>query len=110
VKAKAPHIVLSVLLIANLLFSQVAINLLHNDHSRQRALIDIKNGCVQSKATVKHCKVCSLDIVFNLLFQPAALHDVIPTPAIFDCAYHHNAPLAGLHFLQGRAPPISLLA
>jgi hypothetical protein len=97
------------LLIANLLFSQVAVNLLHNDHPRQRSFTDVKNGCVQSKAAVKHCKVCSLDIVFNLLFEPASIHDVTPVPAILNCVYNRDAQLAVTHFLWGRAPPVSLL-
>jgi len=110
VKAKRFHIVLSALLIANLLFSQVAINLLHNDHPRQRSFTDIKNSRVESKAIIKHCNVCSLDITFNLLFQQASLHTIEPMPASATCLYAENVPTTIARFLQGRAPPVLPLA
>jgi len=107
-KKKALHIVFPVVLIANLLFSQVAINLLHDNHTFTKPTVELQKGQTSVQKHVEHCKVCSLDIIFNLLYNPSTYFNVLlskNTPVTF---YNAGVIHASVSFTQGRAPPVSI--
>jgi hypothetical protein len=98
-------------LIANLLFSQVVINLLHDPHDFHQPVSELQQELhKQGKATVQehgeHCKVCSLDILFNILPNPSTILD-FSVPKVAAVIYAHvEAGQSVLSFSKDRAPPI----
>lgn len=106
-KKRSLHIILSCLLLANLLFTQVAINFLHRHESskighsakndEQSTSIDIQN---------EKCEICSLHICKALFYEVISpLHiGVSIVFSLFNWVVSEgsNATIAAL----GRAPPI----
>ena len=105
-KKKALHIVLPVILIANLLFSQVAINLFHNNHDSRKATVELKKGQTGIQKQVEHCKICALDILFNLFYNAPAQFDVQPVKDTLIVSLAVDVKTALVFFSQGRAPPV----
>ncbi len=109
VKRKIVYRALSLSLVAVLLFSQVALNFFH-DHQgyRFRAGLEQQNKTTLQKH-VQHCKVCSLEIMSGLFFQPV----VQPTEQIFIKTEGHESvtdlACSFTAFTQGRAPPVAIL-
>jgi len=105
-KKRALYIVFPVVLIANLLFSQVAINLLHNNHTFSKPTVEQQKGQASIQKHTERCKVCSLDIIFNLFYNPSAHFDTIlskDTLIVFSDADVTHLPAS---FTQDRAPPV----
>ena len=94
------------LLIANLLFSQVALNFLHSKDSEQHeatTLAHADGSLVHQHSD--HCKVCSLDILFHFVENPP-IDVAIPLPSDLRIAsLKFDARLIHVSFSQGRAPP-----
>jgi hypothetical protein len=108
-KKKALHTIVSILLIANLLFSQVGLNFFHSRDTEQHEAFA---GIEQAQSTVhnhsEHCKVCSLDILFNLLIQPTTPLRVLrlkTSPIVILSVDANRIPVS---FAQDRAPPVFL--
>jgi hypothetical protein len=93
------------LLIVNLLFSQFAVNLFHDRHDVHEPAIELEKGQSAVQKHGEHCKVCSLDIVFNLLANPfrqlESPQQQSSQPTIFNVA----VKLISVSFSQDRAPP-----
>jgi hypothetical protein len=105
-KKKALHIAFRFLLIANLLFSQFAVNLFHDRHDVHEQSLELQTGESALQKHGEHCKVCSLDIVFNLLAHSTIqLKD--PTTGIAQpLSFNVEEELTSFSFSQDRAPPI----
>jgi hypothetical protein len=106
VRKRALHIIFPVVLIANLLFSQVAINLLHDNHTFGKPTIELQKNQASIQKYTERCKVCSLDIIFNLFYNPSASFDILlakDTLVIFSDADVIHLPVS---FTQDRAPPV----
>jgi len=105
-RKRALHIVFPVVLIANLLFSQVAINLLHDNHTFGKPAVELQKDQTSIQKYAERCKVCSLDIIFNLFYNPSAHFDTIlskDTLIVFSDADVIHLPVS---FTQDRAPPV----
>jgi len=105
-RKRALHIVFPVVLIANLLFSQVAINLLHDNHTYGKPAVELQKVKASVQKHTERCKVCSLDIIFNLFYNPSAHFDTIlskDTLIVFSDADLIHLPAS---FTQDRAPPV----
>lgn len=105
---KQIHTALLLFLIGNLLFSQIIVSLLHDRHDAHKPTVELGVGKWAVQEHGEHCKVCSLDIIFNL--YNACLH---PSKSgkqknIFDGLVASNAELILISFCQDRAPPILL--
>lgn len=106
------NIAFPIILIANLLFGQVIVNLLHDAHDFHQPVTELQKELhQQGKSTLQkhgeHCKICSLDILFNLL--PASSQDIESFFATETVIYSHiAAEQANISFLHGRAPPITI--
>jgi len=107
-RKRALHIVFPVVLIANLLFSQVAINLLHDNHTSTKPTVELQKGQASVQKHAGHCKVCSLDIIFNLLYNPSIHFDVLLSKNTPVTVYNAGVIHASVSFTQDRAPPISI--
>jgi hypothetical protein len=106
VKRKSHSIIFSLVLIGNLLFSQVALNFLHAKNTEQHEQgVSCKDGEYVIHHHAEHCKVCALDTLFNLLVEPAvdlpAVHVRAPRLALRDV----DLNVTTVSFIQGRAPP-----
>jgi hypothetical protein len=104
-KKTALHIILPLILISNLLFSQVGINLLHTNHFSKSG-IALSKGQTSVHKHVEHCKVCALDILFNLFYTPSSPTTVASVADSFIVSIVVEARIIFVSFSQGRAPPI----
>jgi hypothetical protein len=108
VQKKVINIVFPCLLIANLLFSQVALNFLHSKDSEQHEATTLAHadGALVHQHS-EHCKVCSLDTLFHFLENPS-IDFAVPLPSGLRIAsLKFDAKLVRVSFSQGRAPPAS---
>jgi len=105
-KKKALHIAFRFLLIANLLFSQFAVNLFHDRHDVHEPSIELQKGESAIQKHGEHCKVCSLDIVFNLLSDPIILLQDPSLGIDQPTSLNVEAEPISFSFSQDRAPPI----
>lgn len=105
-KRKTLHIAFRFLLIANLLFSQFAINLFHDRHDVHEPAIELQKGESAIQKHGEHCKVCSLDIVFNLLTDPFIQLESPPQETTQTTAFNVEVELISVSFSQDRAPPV----
>ena len=105
-KRKTLHITFRLLLNANLLFSQFAINMFHDRHDVHEPAIELQKGESALQKHGEHCKVCSLDIVFNLLTDPFIQLESPPQETIQTTAFNVAVELISVSFSQGRAPPV----
>ncbi len=104
-KSKALHIAFRFLLIANLLFSQFAVNLFHDRHDVHEPAIELQKGQSAVQKHGEHCKVCSLDIVFNLLANPFNQLESPQQLSNQPTAFSVTVKLILVSFSQDRAPP-----
>jgi hypothetical protein len=102
---KVLHIAISAFLITNLLFSQLVINLLHDRHDAHEPAIELEKGQAALQRHGEHCKICSLDIVFNLFENPPPQLETQQqnSTLITSCAVNEKFVLVS--FSQDRAPP-----
>jgi hypothetical protein len=100
------HIVLSGFLIANLLFSQIVINLLHDRHDAHEATIELPDGKASIQKHGEHCKVCSLDIHFKLFKNNPFRLAPQQQDLILTIACVASEKLIPVSFSQDRAPPV----
>lgn len=107
VRKEPSYIALVCLLAASLLFNQVGINFFHGKHDAHE---------VQQKQTDQaqlhkhgdHCKVCALDTLFNLFFEPSGDFGFHQSNEVWLAFYAVNAKLVGILLSQDRAPPVSI--
>ncbi|HWA32841.1 MAG TPA: hypothetical protein VG737_01865 [Cyclobacteriaceae bacterium] len=108
-RTKALNIAFPLILIANLLFSQVVVNLLHDPHDFHQQATELqKEGKSALQKHGEHCKICSLDILFNLLPSPSHNLDATicaPAPLLYS---HVDAEQAVISFFRDRAPPVAI--
>jgi len=108
-KKKALYTAISCLLIVNLLFSQVALNFFHSKDTEQHETVA---GIEKSQPAVhkhsEHCKVCSLDILFNLLIHPKTQLSIPRLTTVPGVALDVEVRLILISFAQDRAPPVFL--
>jgi len=108
VKRKIIHRALSFLLIAMLLFSQVALNFFHDHHAyRTRAGLEQKDKTLQKH--VQHCKVCSLEIMSGLFYENIVQPTVVQFLKTEDPVFHADLDCTFTGFAQGRAPPVAIV-
>ena len=91
-------------LACNLLFNQVALNFFHNKHDAHKSY-KLQSDQAQLNSHGEHCKICGLDTLFQLYFEPAPVFHfyhpgeiVIPIP-VFAQVIISDDPI------NGRAPP-----
>jgi hypothetical protein len=106
-RKKALHIAFPFILIANLLFSQVAINLLHDAHDFHQPVTELqKKGAATVQTHGEHCKVCGLEAMFHLFHQQQDKLQ-IRTCNNLEKSIDIVADLSSVHpFVNGRAPPV----
>jgi hypothetical protein len=105
---KASYIVSHYFLIASLLFGQVAVNFLHSKHDAHERVILLPDGQHGVQKHGEHCKVCSLDILFNLLFQASTPISPLPFQGALVPKLELNVKFLRVSLSQGRAPPVSI--
>jgi hypothetical protein len=105
-KKKSIHIAIRCLLIVNLLFSQFAVNLLHDRHDVHEPAIELHKGEAAIQKHGEHCKVCSLDIVFNLLSDPFVQLESPGHELSNASVFNAEVELISISFSQDRAPPV----
>jgi hypothetical protein len=106
VQKKALNIVFPGLLIANLLFSQVALNFFHSKDSEQHEAFNLSHACgslVHQHS--EHCKVCALDTLFHFLKNPETDLIVPPLRDVRIFSLKVEVEVIRVSFSQGRAPP-----
>jgi hypothetical protein len=101
------HIALVTLLLSSLLFGQLAVNLLHDNHDFHEAVAQAQKGDSLQKHG-EHCKVCSLDIVLNLLFNEHVARNTPDQKDRFLPFSKTNELVVFASYSQGRAPPAFL--
>jgi len=105
-RRRITHIVFPFALTANLLFSQFVVNLFHDRHDVHEPAIELQKGESALQKHEEHCKVCSLDIVFNLLADPFIQLESPSQESIQTTAFNVEVELISVSFSQDRAPPI----
>jgi hypothetical protein len=102
---KLIHTTLSCFLIANLLFGQLVVNLLHDRHDAHEPTVELGAGKTAIQKHGEHCKVCSLDIIFNLYSGSSYQSKSDAQRDIFTGSIADNAELIHISFCKDRAPP-----
>ncbi|MEK6781398.1 MAG: hypothetical protein AABY93_06810 [Bacteroidota bacterium] len=102
-KKKYLHIIISYFLVANVLLGQIVINLLHDRHDFHETVLKSETSLVTHG---EHCKICSLDLLFNLLINPVARHNVVPEEILLLTFLSVDVKQIQVSFSQNRAPPI----
>ena len=100
------HIILSGFLIANLVFSQIVINLLHDRHDAHEATIESQGGKASIQKHGEHCKVCSLDLLFNLFKSTLFQFEIQQQRSLLIISRAVNEKSTLVSFSQDRAPPV----
>lgn len=106
--AKILHIAISGILIANLFFSQVIINLLHDRHNPDEPTIEWQTGQTTIQKQGKHCEICTIDIAFNLLKNSSIEFLKWHAYSMCSIAKTDKEKLILVAFSQDRAPPTTL--
>ncbi|HTJ48769.1 MAG TPA: hypothetical protein VL443_04880 [Cyclobacteriaceae bacterium] len=88
------------------MFSQIVINLLHDDHNFCKPTVEFQKGQTSIQKHAERCKVCSLDIVFNLFDNASTHYDVSPLKDSLIVSLEDNVKHILVSFAQGRAPPV----
>ena len=103
---KAINIIFPCLLIANLLFSQVALNFFHSKDSEQHEDLTLSHtdGSIVHQHS-EHCKVCALDTLFHFLKNPETHFVVPPLRDVRSFTLKVEVKIIHVSFSQGRAPP-----
>jgi hypothetical protein len=106
-KRRFSHIAIPLLLIANLLFSQAVVNLLHDPHNFHQPVTQLqKAGKTTIQQHQEHCKVCSLDIVLTFVTHPAVYFQfsIQQTAPLF--YVYSNVAQTLVSSCKDRAPPV----
>ena len=103
-RKKKLHTALTTLLLINLLFGQLGVSLLHDRHDYHEAVAHAEKGDSLQKHG-EHCKVCSLDIVLNLLFVEHRLQRAVNQAVCFVSFSKTDDLVVFVSYSRGRAPP-----
>jgi hypothetical protein len=106
-RKKKQHIAIATLLLSSLLFGQLVVNLLHDRHDYHEVVSHSQNGDSLQKHG-EHCKVCSLDVLSNLLFSELDAPATHQHKNSFHSFSKTNELLVFVSYSQGRAPPAFL--
>ena len=68
--------------------------------------VELQKGESALQKHGEHCKVCSLDIVFNLLADPFIQPESSPQEITKTSAFNVEVELLSVSFSQDRAPPV----
>ncbi len=102
----ALNIVFPCLLIANLLFGQVALNFFHSKDSEQHEDFNLSHADgSRVHQHSEHCKVCALDTLFHFLKNPETDFLVPPLRDVRIFSLKVEVDIIHVSFSQGRAPP-----
>ena len=104
-RKKVIQITFPFILIANLLFSQIVVNLLHDRHDFHEPIVELQKGASIQKHG-EHCKICSLDILFNLLVNPSTKINALPVKDTLIVPLVVDVRTTLISFSQDRAPPV----
>ena len=104
-KKSSAHIVAFLILAVGLLFNQVGLNFLHNAHDAHKHLAEGAKEVPSVQEHGDHCKICGLDVLFNLFLETPPSLERHPTPENFLSVAKAEVRLCTLSLAQGRAPP-----
>ena len=105
---KAKKKISILLLLATLLFGQVAVNFLHSIHNEHTAAKILPAGQEGVSQHGEHCQVCSVDFVHGFLNQEVIeLADQEFTETCYTPVNIERKSISA-SFTQGRAPPASV--
>jgi hypothetical protein len=111
------HIVFSRMLLANIIFSHIALNFFHNHEEGKDAIsiaiiksttgnnIDFPPILICKKLQ-EHCKVCDLHLFHELFAEELSILNFLPT--IYSVHYNCSETFLGIYsgYSSSRAPPI----
>jgi hypothetical protein len=94
-----------VLLTASLLFNQAGIGYLHDVHdAHKEVLTDRTKEVVLPHGD--HCRICSIDLLFNLYFSSPQEYAVTPVQSSENVASEPSAPSGIVSLTRNKAPPM----
>ncbi len=102
---KAKKKISIILLLATLLFGQVAVNFLHSIHNEHTAAKILPVGQEGISQHGEHCQVCSVDFLHGLLSQDIVELQAQSFETCFLSLYLQSNHAYFISFTQGRAPP-----
>lgn len=94
------------LLLADLLFGQLVVNLLHDRHVFHSPTQVGQHGEYSLQAHGEHCKICALDILHNVIADSFILRDIHPQAIVMTAARTNDFRDISIHYIQDRGPPI----
>jgi hypothetical protein len=109
VKIRPFHIAASLFLAASVLFSQVGLGYFHDKHDAHEHIDQAHKDQTQLHKHGEHCKVCSIDLFFSLYLDSETIKVKTSHISIAPVASQENLTSLPLSFIQGRAPPASIL-
>lgn len=98
------HIVAIFFLGSSLLFNQVALNFFHDKHDAHEAF-QAPTTKAQLVKHGEHCKICSIDTLFNLFFESPTLFTSHRVDADLVVFFNDSVKFISVSLYQNRAPP-----
>lgn len=104
VKYRIIQLVVSGLLVALLLFNQAGVNYMHDTHDAHAAISgDRSKGVILPHGD--HCKICSIDVLFNLYFSVPSEYQVPRHEVSVYLSRPTAQPIRVVTLARNKAPP-----